>query len=441
MNPSRLARVWLAGGLALAAMALVWIGGRALDKWSLDRPSADALLHPTSATGSVAQKPHSRKTAARSNPALTTTAVDRLLQRLGRHSRDISALRNEALLKFKSPQALRDFLRGAARHKLTVLGRLDGLLAVRVGYDNLERLRDLIGEDAEAYEDIGANFVVRVPDWPNPEDRPGGSGTTSFDGDGFLPAIGANGDRAGWGQGVVVAVVDSGVEHHATFGDGQITHVDLVNDGEPFYGHGTAMASLIAGQDDWAPGVAPASHILDVRVMDSDGYGTSYTIAEGIVHAADAGAQVINVSLCTYGDATIVRDAVAYAQNKGAVVVAAAGNDQTSNMLAFPAAIDSVVAVGGVDAKHQQAYFSNSGKGLDVTAPAVGIQSAYGKQLVVLGDGTSQAAAITSGVLAAAISRGATTPSAASSWLKANALPLGLPPERGGSGMVQTGKH
>jgi hypothetical protein len=227
------------------------------------------------------------------------------------------------------------------------------------------------------------------------------------------------------------------VEDHPTFRKGQITHLDLVNDGQPFDGHGTAVASLIGGQHEQASGVAPATRILDVRVANSQGQSNSFTLAEGIVQAADAGAQVINISLASYGDAAVVREAVAYAQGKGAVVVAAAGNDQTANQLAYPAAIESVVSVGGVDANFQQAYFANSGHGLDVTAPAVGIQSAYGPHSIVIGDGTSQATAITSGVVAFGLSSGFTTAGGAADWLKQNALPLPLSPERGGAGMTR----
>jgi subtilisin family serine protease len=85
-----------------------------------------------------------------------------------------------------------------------------------------------------------------------------------------------------------------------------------------------------------------------------------------------------------------------------------------------------------VDANFQQAYFANSGEGLDVTAPAVGIQSAYGPDSIVIGDGTSQAAAITSGVVAYGLSSGSTTTTGAANWLKRNALRLTLSPERGG---------
>jgi thermitase len=183
--------------------------------------------------------------------------------------------------------------------------------------------------------------------------------------------------------------------------------------------------------------VAPASSILDVRVADSEGYSDTFTLAAGIVQAVDAGALVINVSLGSYGDSQALRDAVAYAESKGAVVVAAAGNDHTSNQIAFPAAISSVVSVGGVDANLQQAYYSNSGQGLDVSAPGVGIQSAYGADMLVVGDGTSQATAIASGVLAYAISHGVTPGESAAAWLKQNAQPLSQSTDRVGAGIVQ----
>jgi thermitase len=367
-------------------------------------------------------------------PVESEDSLSKLLrQRLNRPG----AIRNEVLLKFRSPEDLRKFLSRADRSSIEVLGRLDSLSVARVGFDELDQLRALMEDDVSVYEGMDANFVVMLPGWPDPESRPPGSGTAPFRGEAFLHAIGADGSRSTWGEEVTVAVLDTGVEDHPTFGKGQITHLDLVNDGQPFDGHGTVVASLIGGQDEQASGVAPASHILDVRVANGQGESNSFTLADGIVQAADAGAQVINISLASYGDAAVVREAVAYAESMGAIVVAAAGNDQTANQLAYPAAIDSVVSVGGVDANLQQAYFANSGQGLDVTAPAVGIQSAYGPDSIVVGDGTSQATAITSGVVAYGLSRGSTTTSGAADWLKHNALPLTLSPERGGAGMTQ----
>ena len=112
-------------------------------------------------------------------------------------------------------------------------------------------------------------------------------------------------------------------------------------------------------------------------------------------------------------------------------------NDESVIRLGFHAVFCSVISVGGVDAKLQQAYYSNSGTGLDISAPGVGIQSAYTGNRLVLGDGTSQAAAITSGVLAYGISSGATTAAGGSTWLQNDALPLSQTPERVGAGMVQ----
>ena len=424
MNLLRPARLLLAASLALAVMALVW----------LERQRSADSTRPIEARAKFATTPKSQP-ASRATKGSDDS--DRLLKHLRHRVEAGGGKEGEALLKFKSAQAMNAFLKRAQRQGVRVLGRLDGLRALRVGYDQLEQLRDAIGDDAEVVDDISGNYLVKVPDFLQKEDRPGGVGSESFNGRGFLRAVHATGDRSTWGQGVTVAVVDTGVENHPTFGDGQITHYDLVNDGKPFDGHGTGMASLIAGQDWQAPGIAPASHILDVRVADGDGMSSSFKLAEGIVQAANAGAQVINISLGSYGDSQVLRDAVAYAQSRGAVIVGAAGNDATSNLLAYPAAISTVVSVGGVDAKLNQAYFSNSGLGLDVTAPAVGIQSAYGKDSIVEGDGTSQATAIASGVLAAGISSGATTSWGAADWLKQNVLDLTLPPERGGTGMVQ----
>ncbi len=443
MNQSRFSH-WLVGGVALVLVLLAWLAGHgdlATPHKSLtDVRSGTAAISPMRRPSHLPLPPAYESTyepLPSHLRELSSKHKDRLWRLLRRKLNSTDAIRQEALLKFRSPEAFRDFLSRSDQSGLKILGRLDGLRAIRVGFDDLDKLGVTIESDAGAYEAVDANFIVRVPDPPDPELRSSVSGAAPFGGDVFLQAIGADGDRSTWGSGITVAVLDTGIENHPTFGEGQITHLDLVNDGQPFDGHGTAMASLIGGRDKEAPGVAPASHILDVRIADSQGVSSSFKLAEGIVRAVDAGAQVINISLGSYGDALIVRDAVAYAESQGAVVVGSAGNDRTGNQLTYPAAISSVISVGGVDANYEQAYFSNSGKGLDVTAPAVGIQSAYGAHSIVLGDGASQAAAIASGVLAQGLSSGSTTAKAAADWVKQNALPLSLPPERGGAGMIQ----
>ncbi len=151
-------------------------------------------------------------------------------------------------------------------------------------------------------------------------------------------------------------------------------------------------------------GVAPASEILDFRVADSKGRGDVANVAQGIMQAVDAGARLINISLGTSADAVMLRQAVAYAQSRGVVIVAAAGNEQETQ-LAYPAAYAGVISVAAVDAQGRQAYFSNSGEGLTIAAPGVGIISGYSDNKTVIGNGTSQAAAITSGAISALLSR------------------------------------
>ncbi len=312
------------------------------------------------------------------------------------------ALPNEAILTFKDGTAYSAFLARAAAQGIIIKGRLDEQRSVRVGFDNIGRLRYDLAAHGSDYQAAGANFAVSVPFLPDRQQRTG-SGEAPF-GDAMLASIGAgqNMDRSQWGAGVTVAVLDSGVGAHPTFSVGQVTHVDLVNDGKPFNGHGTAMASLIAGNIGGAQGVAPAATILDVRIADSTGVSDSFMLAKGIETAVERGAQIINISMGSYGDSSLVAQAVQAAQQRGILVVASAGNEQVSSK-DWPAAYTGVVSVSGIDAKGQLAYFSNSGNPT-LAAPAVGIPSAYfqdGKPYLAQGDGTSQAAALVSGAAAA----------------------------------------
>ena len=125
------------------------------------------------------------------------------------------------------------------------------------------------------------------------------------------------------------------------------------------------MASIIAGWNN--PGIAPASEILSYRVLDNDGYTDSYTLAEAIIAATDAGAEIINVSLGSKGDSGLVRRAVDYSISQGALIVAATGNEGIGS-ISYPAAIDGVVAVAANDAVGQHVDFANSGKILRVVA-------------------------------------------------------------------------
>ncbi|MCA9324911.1 S8 family serine peptidase, partial [Candidatus Saccharibacteria bacterium] len=161
------------------------------------------------------------------------------------------------------------------------------------------------------------------------------------------------------GTGQVVAVVDTGVayETYNPLGPGNFAQApdlsgtnfvpgyDFVsNDTHPNddHGHGTHVAGTIAGTTNEGNGVAGLAHgasIMPIKVLASDGSGSYADVADGIRYAADHGAHVINLSLGGPASSNYLRDAVAYAHNKGVTIVAAAGNDY-GQPVSYPAAYD-----------------------------------------------------------------------------------------------------
>jgi thermitase len=208
---------------------------------------------------------------------------------------------------------------------------------------------------------------------------------------------------------VIIAILDTGVDlDHPDFScPGKLTAGwDYANgDGDPDddHGHGTHVAGIAAACTDNATGVAGLSwgaRIMPLKVLNSSGNGSVSSVANGITHAANNGARVISMSLGGYGLASnqTLKGAVDYAYNQGCLLVAAAGNDNTSNPL-YPAAYNHVVAVAATDGADGRAYFSNYGSHIDVAAPGVSIYStligSYGYK-----NGTSMATPFVSGLAA-----------------------------------------
>jgi thermitase len=301
----------------------------------------------------------------------------------------------------------------------------------------LGRLADELNEHPGAYENVAANLVARIPGLPrnSPELDVANQGGAEAFLEGAMASIGAGGDRSGWGAGVKVAVLDSGIQEHETFKGVSIEHVKLLESGPKANGHGTSMASLISGQTAPAEGVAQGAKLLDIWVADENGVSNTGLVAEGIMAAVDRGAKVINISLGSFGSSMVLQNAVQYAMNNGVVIVAAAGNEQLTQ-LAYPAAYPGVVSVGAVDAKRKQASFSNSGNGLVLSAPGVGILSAYPNGEVVVGSGTSQATALTSGAVATLMARGYSGTEAVK-LLQESATVTGAPKEQVGAGVLR----
>jgi len=157
-------------------------------------------------------------------------------------------------------------------------------------------------------------------------------------------------------------------------------------------GHGTAMASLVASMADGAL-------ILPVRAVEDDCSTTVFDLAEGILAAAENGAQVISLSVSTPYDNPVLRRAVEQVQGAGILVVAAAGND---GVLEYPAAYPGVLAVTAVGHDGWPPAFAPVGARIDIAAPGVGIL-AHGPDWDCLLSGTSPATALVSGAAAAAV--------------------------------------
>ncbi|CAM5312029.1 hypothetical protein GCM10010329_59600 [Streptomyces spiroverticillatus] len=188
------------------------------------------------------------------------------------------------------------------------------------------------------------------------------------------------------GDDTVIAVVDTGADlkHPDLKGRFVDGHDFVDNDDDPTdeNGHGTHVSGIAAAATDNGIGIAggaPGAKIMPVRVLGADGSGTNANITKGILWAADHGADVINLSLGESGlmarllKGGVLNPAIAAAHKKGAVVVAAAGNDGTVLQPYKPQT--PVLVVGASGPADKPADFSNFGAQDAVSAPGVKILS------------------------------------------------------------------
>ncbi|MGZ4215716.1 MAG: S8 family serine peptidase [Solirubrobacteraceae bacterium] len=219
----------------------------------------------------------------------------------------------------------------------------------------------------------------------------------------FLGAAGVNAPAA-WanlrarhrpgGKGVTVAILDTGVAYRnwkgfrkaPDFTNTKFVHpYDFVAN-NPFpldrEGHGTFVAGIVGESTNnhvGLAGIAYGASIMPVRVLDADGTGDAATISKGIRYAADHGARVINLSLefdpsVNSGDIPGILSAIRYAHGRGALVVAASGNEGIEQ-IAYPARAPDVVAVGATTEDRCLADYSNGGSRLALVAPGGGEDS------------------------------------------------------------------
>ena len=312
------------------------------------------------------------------------------------------AIPGEYTIGFKDQESMEAFIEAAEANGLTVLATLPELMVVRLSGPQ-SALRGLLTDEMS----VDYNYRVGVPAfpdlgfWQSENLSPFGKDVLTFLG---APGFG---DRLGWGKGTTVAVLDTGWLGHSGIpleSVRLISMLESVGQGD-FSAHGTAVAGLILSTNPFAPGLAPGTDVLAIQVLDGNGQGDAFTLAAGILAAVENGADVINMSLGSYGDSEVLRQAVEYAAARGIVLVAASGNDGQS-FVTYPAAYPEVIGVAAVDADGNRAPFSNYGEGIDLAAPGFKIHALWEGNDFIYFDGTSAAAPLVSAMAARIIESG-----------------------------------
>jgi thermitase len=202
-----------------------------------------------------------------------------------------------------------------------------------------------------------------------------------------------------------VAVLDTGIDAgHEDLRGQVISAVDLTggDSAGDVNGHGTHVAGIIAANTDngtGIAGVASSTRLLNVKVADDTGRCLTPTVAEGIVWAVDHGAKVINLSLEIRDSTAELQDAVNYAWEKGAILVAAASN-QDSRGPVYPAYYPNCISVVAARADDTIGPLAGYPDWIDVAAPGFNILSTLPDNAYGYKSGTSFATAYVSGLAA-----------------------------------------
>ena len=218
---------------------------------------------------------------------------------------------------------------------------------------------------------------------------------------------------------VTIAVIDTGIDtDHEDFSDRilsssynvhtQETGKTVVEDDN---GHGTLVAGIIAATRDNSIGIDGLTDNIGLMVIKAnqpgeESFPSSY-VADGIYHAVDHSADVINLSLGSESMDSGISDAVDYAFDNGVFVVASAGNDGVDNVF-YPAGYETVISVGSVNEALERSSFSNYGLTLDLVAPGTNIVTTSPDDTYSLVSGTSFSAPHVSAALALLLSHDST---------------------------------
>jgi hypothetical protein len=215
----------------------------------------------------------------------------------------------------------------------------------------------------------------------------------------LLPFAGALAASAGPGRGPLIGIVDGGVASHPSLGQAAIEQNGFAGNPQPT-GHGTAVASLIVGNQGPFRGAATGASLLVADVYGgSRAAGSATAILRALGWLASKRPKVINISLVGPQN-RLVQRAVAAVRGRGINVVAAVGNDGPAAPPQYPASYPGVVAVTGVDARGKALPEAGKAAHLDFAAPGADMAAALPGQGYAKVRGTSFAAPLASARLA-----------------------------------------
>ncbi|GHJ94363.1 type VII secretion-associated serine protease [Streptomyces sp. NE5-10] len=212
------------------------------------------------------------------------------------------------------------------------------------------------------------------------------------------------------GKGITVAVIDSGVDPDTPSLKGKVlkgwdASESKGEETDDYSGHGTSIAEVIVGSGAGGGirGLAPDARVIPYRVADTERQNeqavNAFDMEESIKAAADSDAKIINVSVASDYYNEGIREAVKYAQGKGKLVFAGAGNNATKgNKPQYPASYPEAVAVAASDRDGSVAEYSQHGDTIDIAAPGTDVPGYCDKSLAkyCLSEGTSFSTAIAS---------------------------------------------
>jgi len=215
--------------------------------------------------------------------------------------------------------------------------------------------------------------------------------------------------EAGWdGDGIRVAILDTGIDldHPDLNVAGGATFVSGTTTPDDDNGHGTHVAGTVAALANGSGviGCAPAVELYAVKVLNSQGSGWTSDLVAGIDWAVSNGMDIINMSLGCATSSSALEQACNSAYSAGVLLVAAAGNEGTSNgtgnNVLYPARYDSCIAVAAIGSNNLRASFSSTGPAVELAAPGVNVYSTARGGSYTTMSGTSMAAPHVSGLAA-----------------------------------------